>query len=128
MTPQMLLAVAAGGALGSMGRYVVGVLMARLLGAGFPWGTLTVNIVGSFVMGLLIEAAALRGVLSAEARAFVFVGVLGGFTTFSSFSLDVVTLVQRDEVWAAGAYLAATVVVGVFALVLGLFVARQMLT
>ena len=128
MTPQMLLAVAAGGALGSMGRYVVGVLMARLLGAGFPWGTLTVNIVGSFVMGLLIEAAALRGVLSAEARAFVFVGVLGGFTTFSSFSLDVVTLVQRDEVWAAGAYLAATLVVGVFALVLGLFVARQMLT
>lgn len=128
MTPQMLLAVAAGGALGSMGRYVVGVLMARLLGAGFPWGTLTVNIVGSFVMGLLIEAAALRGVLSAEARAFVFVGVLGGFTTFSSFSLDVVTLVQRDEVWAAGAYLAATLVVGVFALVFGLFVARQMLT
>ncbi|GAA0577562.1 fluoride efflux transporter CrcB [Caenispirillum bisanense] len=128
MTPQMLLAVAAGGALGSMGRYVVGVLMARLLGAGFPWGTLTVNIVGSFVMGLLIEAAALRGVLSVEARAFVFVGVLGGFTTFSSFSLDVVTLVQRDEVWAAGAYLAATLVVGVFALVFGLFVARQMLT
>lgn len=128
MTPQMLLAVAAGGALGSMGRYAVGVLLARMMGTGFPWGTLTVNIVGSFVMGLLIEAAALRGVMSGEARAFVFVGVLGGFTTFSSFSLDVVTLVQRDEVWAAGAYLAATVVVGVLALVFGLFVARQMLT
>lgn len=128
MTPQMLLAVAAGGALGSVGRYAVGVLMARLLGAGFPWGTLTVNIVGSFVMGLLIEAAALRGVMSSEARAFVFVGVLGGFTTFSSFSLDVVTLVRGDQLWAAGAYMAATVTVGVLALVFGLYVARQMLT
>lgn len=128
MTPQMLLAVAAGGALGSMGRYAVGVMMGRLLGAGYPWGTLTVNILGSFVMGLLIEAAALRGVMSGEARAFVFVGVLGGFTTFSSFSLDVVTLVRGDHLVAAGAYLAATVAVGVLALVFGLFVARQMLT
>lgn len=128
MTLKMLLAVAAGGALGSVGRYAAGVLMGRLFGTGFPWGTLTVNILGSLLMGLLIEWAALRGVLSQEARAFVFVGVLGGFTTFSSFSLDVATLVERGMLVAAAAYLTATLMLGVAALFIGLHTARTFLT
>lgn len=127
MTLKMLLAVALGGALGSVGRYATGVLMGRLLGMGFPWGTLTVNIVGSFLMGALVEWAALRGVLSNEARAFVFVGVLGGFTTFSSFSLDVVTLMERQQTALAAAYVAATLLAGVGALFFGLFSMRTLL-
>lgn len=127
MTGKMLLAVALGGALGSVGRYTTGVVMGRLLGIGFPWGTLTVNIVGSFLMGALIEWAALRGVMSSEARAFVFVGVLGGFTTFSSFSLDVVTLVERQQLGPAAAYLVATMALGIAALFLGLSSVRTLL-
>ncbi|EKV29279.1 CrcB-like protein [Caenispirillum salinarum AK4] len=128
MSLKMLLAVAAGGALGSVGRYATGVLMGRLLGMGFPWGTLTVNIVGSFLMGALIEWAALRGVMSQEARAFVFIGVLGGFTTFSSFSLDVAALVERGALAPAAAYVTATIIVGVAALFIGLYTARTLLT
>lgn len=128
MTLKMLLAVAAGGAIGSMGRYVTGVLMGRLLGSDFPWGTLTVNVVGSFLMGVLIEWAALRGVLTQEARAFIFVGCLGGLTTFSSFSLDVATLVERQTVLLAGGYMIATICLGVAALFIGLYTTRTLLT
>lgn len=127
MTLKMVLAVALGGALGSVGRYATGVVLGRLLGTGFPWGTLAVNIVGSFLMGLLIEWAALRGVMSQEARAFVFVGVLGGFTTFSSFSLDVATLVERQQLAPAALYVGVTVLLGIGALFGGLLTARTVL-
>lgn len=128
MTLKLLLAVAVGGAVGSVGRYVTGVLIGRLLGMGFPWGTLLVNILGSFLMGALVEWAALRGVMSQEARTFIFVGVLGGFTTFSSFSLDVATLFERGALAMSAAYLTATIMVGVAALFIGLYTARTLLT
>ena len=83
----MLFAVAAGGALGAAGRYLVLGQVMRWTGAGFPLGTMAVNIVGSFVMGLLIEYLAQRWSHVPEVRGFLFVGLLGGFTTFSAFSL-----------------------------------------
>ena len=87
-----VLLVAIGGAIGSMCRYLVGVGAGRLLGADFPYGTMTVNIVGSFFMGLFIELLALKFDGSESVRLFVAVGVLGGFTTLSSFSLDTIVL------------------------------------
>ena len=80
--------MAAGGALGASARYLLGRASGRLFGFGFPWGTLTVNVLGCFLMGVLIEAMALRWPVHNELRAFLTVGVLGGFTTFSAFSAD----------------------------------------
>lgn len=121
------LAVALGGAIGSAGRYFVAGQMMRWLGPGFPWGTLTVNIVGAFAMGVLIELLALKYAISPELRAFFVVGVLGGFTTFSAFALDVSVLVERHAGLLAAAYAAASVFLSVGALFLGLFIIRQLL-
>ena len=97
--------VALGGALGSMGRYGCSALAARWLGAGFPWGTLLVNVAGSFAIGVLaaLVTADGRPALGADARAFVMVGLLGGFTTFSSFSLETLNLARSGAVGAASA-------------------------
>ncbi len=117
-----LFAVAAGGAIGSVARYLcVGWVMA-LVGTpgGFPWGTLAVNAVGGLIMGALVEAMARGTGVSGDLRAFLAVGVLGGFTTFSSFSLEVVLLWQRGEPAQAGAYVVASVALAVGGLLLGL--------
>lgn len=124
MTVKLLLAVAAGGAVGSVARFAVTSALGRWLGTGFPWGTLTVNVVGSFAMGFLVAAVAQRWSLSPEVRALLFTGLLGGFTTFSAFSLDLYTLVERGAWGSAALYGTSSVVVGVFGLVLGLMVAR----
>jgi CrcB protein len=121
----VIAAVACGGAVGSVGRYLTGVLMGRLLGSGFPWGTLTVNIVGAFLMGVLIEALALRFSVSQEFRAFAAVGVLGGFTTFSSFALDAAVLFQRGQMMISFLYVSGTLVAGLSALYLAIFLVRQ---
>ncbi len=121
------LAVALGGAIGSAGRYFIAGQMMRWFGAGFPWGTLTVNIAGSFAMGVLIELLALKYSISPELRAFFVVGVLGGFTTFSAFALDVSVLVERQAGLQAATYAAASVFLSVGALFLGLFIVRQLL-
>ena len=121
-----LLFVAAGGALGAAARYIVGVGSGRLLGFGFPWGTLTVNVLGCFLMGLLIEAMALRWSVGNELRAFLTVGVLGGFTTFSAFSVDVALLVERHAYTTAGFYLAASVGLSIAALFIGLAIVRAL--
>ncbi|MCY4192665.1 MAG: fluoride efflux transporter CrcB, partial [Rhodospirillaceae bacterium] len=92
---KMLLAVALGGAIGAVARYGVGVWTGRVLGHGFPWATILVNVTGSLILGLLISYMALRTQFPAEWRAFLAVGVLGAFTTFSTFSLDATTLMQR---------------------------------
>ena len=86
---KILLAVAAGGALGAVGRYLVITQVGHWFGTGFPLGTIVVNVLGSFAMGLLIESAALFWSPSQELRALLAVGVLGAFTTFSTFSMDV---------------------------------------
>ncbi|MEC9368355.1 MAG: fluoride efflux transporter CrcB [Pseudomonadota bacterium] len=123
----MVFWVAAGGAIGASARYLVGVGAARLLGSGFPGGTLIVNVLGCFLMGILIEAAALKLSLSNEMRTFLATGILGGFTTFSAFSLDFAVLWERKETAAALAYLGSSVVFSVLALFLGLLLVRMVL-
>ena len=120
-------AVAAGGAIGSAARYMVTVLVQRAFGAGFPWWTLSVNVVGSFVMGVLVTAIALRWSVGQTGQAFLMVGLLGGFTTFSAFSLDVATLVERNAVLSAGGYIAGSVVLSIGALFAGMAMARALL-
>ena len=119
-----VLLVALGGALGSVCRYLVGVGAGRLLGADFPFGTMIVNIVGSFVMGLFIELLAVRFDGSESLRLFVAVGILGGFTTLSSFSLDSVVLFERGAIGAAALYVGGSIVLSLAALVAGLHFAR----
>lgn len=120
----MLLMAAMGGAIGAAGRYLVGVGAIRLLGTGFPWGTLIVNVVGSLIMGMMIEAFALRYSVSNEVRAFLATGILGGFTTFSAFSLDMATLIERKAQGLTVIYLGASVGLSILALFAGLAIAR----
>jgi CrcB protein len=122
-----IVAVALGGAIGSVGRHFVAGWFGRLLGIEFPWGTLAVNVIGGLVMGALVEAMALKWNLNPEMRAFLTVGLLGGFTTFSAFSLDVVLLAERGELAQAIAYALGSVVLSVGALVVGLRAVRLLL-
>ena len=124
----LVLAIAAGGALGAVGRHFVGAAALRLFGSGFPVGTVTVNIVGSFLMGALVALMALKLSPSPELRAFLTVGLLGGFTTFSAFSLEAVLLYERGAFAAAAAYVAVSVVCSIGGLVAGLQIVRQVLT
>jgi len=118
------LSIALGGALGSMARYATGVYVGRWLGMTFPWGTLLINIFGSFLIGVFAESFALRWDTSQTTRAFLIVGICGGYTTFSTFSLDIVTLINRGEILAACAYIVASVALGVLALYAGLHAMR----
>ena len=92
-----LLLVCAGGALGSSARYLVSSWMAGRFGSAFPWGTLTVNVAGSFLIGLIATLADEVGSVGPDGRLFLVVGVLGGFTTFSSFSLETLRLAEQNE-------------------------------
>jgi CrcB protein len=120
------LIVFAGAGLGGALRHGVNIAALRMLGAGFPYGTLIVNVVGSLVMGLLAGWFARRGDPGQSWQLFLATGVLGGFTTFSAFSLDVALLHQRGEAIVALSYVLASVVVSVAALFLGLFIVRQL--
>ncbi|MDJ0894274.1 MAG: fluoride efflux transporter CrcB [Alphaproteobacteria bacterium] len=128
MNPSVLLAIALGGALGALGRHFVGSLMLHWLGASFPWGTLVVNVVGSFAMGALVETMALVWSPSQELRALLTVGFLGAFTTFSTFSLDFYVVLQRGEIGLASIYLLASVSLAIGGLLAGLAVMRVILT
>ena len=121
------LLVALGGALGSMARYGVGVAVGRLSpGAAWPWGTLTVNVVGGLAMGLLAGWLSFRGGAGQNGvRIFATVGLLGGFTTFSAFSLETALMIERRQFALAGGYVAASVALSVLALFIGLMVARR---
>ncbi|GEO82188.1 fluoride efflux transporter CrcB [Pararhodospirillum oryzae] len=119
------LAVALGGAVGAMARYGVSVLTVRVIGHGFPLATMIVNVVGSFVMGALIEALALRWTVPPEVRLFLIAGFLGAFTTFSTFTLDVVALADRGQVVASTLYLGLSVALGLGALVAGMALGRM---
>ena len=125
---KLIAAIAIGGAIGAVARHLVGVQMLRLLGSGFPWGTLTVNVVGSFAMGALVELMAIRWSVGPELRAFMTVGILGAFTTFSTFSLDIAVLGERGEVLPAGLYVLLSVGLSISALFFGLWLFRQLLT
>ncbi|GGD89692.1 putative fluoride ion transporter CrcB [Aureimonas endophytica] len=117
--------VALGGAIGSVGRQLVNLGAARLFGPGLPLGTFTVNLVGAFAMGVFIELLARRLGGSAELRVFVATGIIGGFTTFSSFALDTAVLWERGEAATAFAYVAGTLILGFGALFAGLALARH---
>lgn len=121
------LAVACGGAVGAMARHGVSTLAFRLLGPNFPWGTLTVNVIGSAVMGFLIVWLAHRGSNPPALRAFLAVGMLGAFTTFSTFALDVVTLYREKAITMAAAYLGASIILSVGGLFAGLMAGRMLL-
>ncbi|MEO1066962.1 MAG: fluoride efflux transporter CrcB [Pseudomonadota bacterium] len=120
-----VLYVALGGAVGASARHLVGLLTLRLFGPGFPVGTLAVNVVGSFLMGVLI-ASLVKGALGTgpEWRLFLATGVLGGFTTFSAFSLDTIVLWERGETAAALIYVVVSVGLSILALVAGLMLVR----
>lgn len=126
MTSGTLLQVALGGAIGALGRYLTGVVTIRLMGPGFPWGTLTVNVVGSFLMGLVVVVLA-RKFGNAYAP-FLMTGVLGGFTTFSAFSLDALTIYERGQSGLAAAYVAASVILSLAAIAAGLWTARVLVS
>jgi CrcB protein len=95
---------------------------------GFPWWTLFVNVTGSLVMGLLIEGLALKFQVSQEVRTFLMTGVLGGYTTFSAFSMDFALLMERHDYAAAGFYLIASVALSILALYAGLWLVRALPT
>ncbi|WP_245657036.1 fluoride efflux transporter CrcB [Sphingomonas asaccharolytica] len=117
------LLVMAGGALGSAGRYLVGKLTLGWLGPNYPWGTLAVNLIGGFLMGLLAGMLARTG-SSEHTRLLLGVGVLGGFTTFSAFSLDTALMIERGLWSVAIGYALVSVIGSVIALFGGLFIVR----
>ncbi|HEX2859437.1 MAG TPA: fluoride efflux transporter CrcB [Alphaproteobacteria bacterium] len=121
---QTALAIFVGGGAGSVLRWLVSNGVAQRLGLGFPWGTLAVNVIGCGVLGLLTGWLAARGHLSELWRLALVTGVLGGYTTFSAFSLDALTLWQRGEGALAAGYMAASVALGLLALVGGMAVFR----
>jgi CrcB protein len=118
--------VALGGALGAAARYGVNVWSGRLLGTSFPWHTLAVNLVGCLAMGVLVELMALKLNVSNDTRAFLTTGILGGFTTFSAFSLDFALLVERKAYLAAGTYAAGSVLFSLAAVFAGLHLIRAL--
>ena len=122
------LAVALGGSLGAVARYTLYVLTMRLVGPSLPLATFAVNLMGSFAMGLLVEAFALRWSPSAPLRLLLTTGFLGAFTTFSTFSLDLWLLIERGRQLFALAYALASVILGLLALLAGLAVARRFLS
>jgi CrcB protein len=115
--------VALGGAIGAACRYLFGVAMFRLTGpTEFPLAILSVNVIGSVLMGMFVVVAAQKGLT--HLSPFVLTGLLGGFTTFSAFSLETVTLMERGQIAAAGLYVALSVCLSIGGLMLGLWIAR----
>jgi CrcB protein len=114
-----------GGGMGAALRHGINMAGARLAGTSFPNATLFINISGSLVMGLVAGYFAFKGGVPQHLRLFLTTGILGGYTTFSAFSLDAVLLYERGEIGAAAAYVAGSVVLSILGLVIGLAVARQ---
>ncbi|MEO1397297.1 MAG: fluoride efflux transporter CrcB [Pseudomonadota bacterium] len=114
----------AGGGLGAVSRHLVGMASLRVLGPGFPFGTIAVNVVGSFLMGLLIGWLAQRAAGGQDLRLFLATGFLGGFTTFSAFSLDAITLWERGATTSAAGYVLGSVILSILAVFFGLAIAR----
>jgi CrcB protein len=122
------LIVFVGAGIGGMLRHGANVLAARLLGFGFPYGTLFVNIAGGFLLGVLAEWLLIKGIGNQPLRLFLTTGILGGFTTFSAFSIDFANLVERKDYVLAGLYGMGSVGLSLIGVFLGLAVARSLLT
>ena len=119
-----LLLIAIGGALGSVARYLFSSAVLRATGSLFPVGTFAVNAVGCFVFGIIAGAAEQRVALPPEVRAFVLIGILGGFTTFSSYSFESFTLIRDGQFLWAAINLAGQVVIGVVGVAVGFAIMR----
>jgi CrcB protein len=122
----MILAIAIGGALGSIARHYLSSAIYAATGSTFPWGILIVNVLGGLLMGIVVELGALKLNYSLEFRAFLTTGMLGGFTTFSAFSLDTALLIERGDWLGAGLYMVSSVVLSVAALFAGLSLVRSL--
>lgn len=118
------LSIAAGGAIGAVLRHLSNIGAAALFGSAFPYGTLFVNIAGSFVMGILVGLFAHLWQAPQDIKLFLTTGLLGGFTTFSAFSLDAITLFERGEIFVAGLYIIASVLFAILAVFAGLGLIR----
>lgn len=116
-----------GGGLGAALRYALNLGVPRVLGAGFPWATLIINVVGCFVMGIVSAWFAARASIAPEWRLFLTTGILGGFTTFSAFSLDFVQVFERGDAGQAVGYAAASVMLSIMACFAGLALVRGVL-
>lgn len=119
-----VLLVAAGGAIGSVLRWALSGAVQRWSGSPFPWGTFAVNAIGSFAIGLLAALALERALVSPPVRLFLIVGVLGGFTTFSAFSLELFMLIDRHQGALAFTYAAVSVLAGLSAMFIGVILMR----
>lgn len=118
------LLIGAGGALGAMARYLLSSGITQVMGTQFPWGILCVNIAGCFAMGLVAGLGTQAFPMSADMKSFLATGILGGFTTFSAFSLDAVQLAERGEMAGAALYVVVSVTGSILALVAGLALVR----
>jgi CrcB protein len=115
-----------GGGLGAALRHGVNIFAARLLGTAFPYGTLFINVMGSLAMGLIAEYLALKAGMPQRWRLFLMTGILGGFTTFSAFSLEAALLYERGQLMSAAVYVVASVVLAIAALFAGLSIVRAL--
>jgi fluoride exporter len=125
MSVKILLSVAAGGALGALGRFLVMSQVGHWLGGQFPYATLAVNLIGSFLLGAIVEVSALVWSPSPELRAFLVVGLLGAFTTFSTFSMDLIVLIERGNILSAALYATLSVVLCMAAFFVGMALFRH---
>jgi len=125
MKAGVVAAVAMGGAIGSVARYFVAQVQSPAW-TGFPYGIFLVNISGGFIMGVLTELMALKFSVSPELRAFLTTGVMGGYTTFSTFSLESALLIQRGQIVSAGGYVVGSAVLSIVALFCGLWLVRAL--
>jgi CrcB protein len=114
------------GLIGIFGRYFTGTIMASLCGANFPVATMAINIVGSFLMGIIYTVDLSQYVMSEDLKLSLMVGFLGGFTTFSTFSLDTVTLFSDEKHWDAFIYIAGNVGGSLIATAIGIYLGKQL--
>src|SRR5471030_1329079 len=124
MRGMILAAVGIGGAIGSMARYLIAGWVQSPAWTGFPYGIFIVNVTGGLIIGILTEAMALKFNVSLEVRAFLTTGILGGYTTFSTFSLESALLIERHAYGQATAYIAGSALLSIIALFAGLWLMR----
>jgi len=123
----MILAVAGGGALGAVLRYLTSLFMGNAIGGSFPWGTFSVNVLGSFLLGLCVILFSSIEDINQELRVFIMIGLLGAFTTFSTFSLDAFEFWERGEYLSMMSYIGLSVFCSIAGLFAGVFLMRQLL-
>ena len=119
-----IITVALGGAMGAVSRFLVGNIVGKALGSAWPYGTFIINIVGCFCMGVLMTVIVERQLLPAAWRFFLCVGFLGGFTTFSSFGYETISLINNGKLLEAIAYVSGSVLLGLLAAAIGVYLGR----